>query len=96
MILLIFIPALVFESSSSTDWHTFKREFGQVLILALPGVLLTAVLASVSIRYILNYAEDFDWATALTLGAILAATDPVAVVALLKEVGASKRLATMI
>lgn len=96
LILLIFLPALVYESSSSTDWHTFKRELGQVLVLAVPGVVVSAGLTAVAFMYILNYREEFGWADALTLGGILAATDPVAVVSLLKELGASKTLATLI
>jgi NhaP-type Na+/H+ or K+/H+ antiporter len=44
----------------------------------------------------LDYDEIFDWPNALMLGAILSATDPVAVVALLKEVGVSKRFSTLI
>ena len=49
---------------------------------------MLCVLIAVIMRYILNYSE-FDWGEALTIGAIIAATDPVAVVALLKEVGTS-------
>lgn len=48
-------------------------------------------------QYILGYNGDsFSWEAALLFGSIVSATDPVAVVALLKELGASKRLATMI
>jgi len=54
-------------------------------------------------RHVLNYndyvdseAPAFTWEHCLLYGAIISATDPVAVVALLKELGASKRLATMI
>lgn len=44
---------------------------------------------AVIIKYCLDYDSEFDWANSLMLGSVLAATDPVAVVALLKEVGAS-------
>ena len=40
-------------------------------------------------RYILDYQDRLQWDQALTIGAIIAATDPVAVVALLKELGTS-------
>lgn len=40
--------------------------------------------------------ESFNWLSSLMYGSIVSATDPVAVVALLKELGASKRLSTMI
>ena len=96
MILLIFLPALVYESSSSTDWHTFRRLLGQVMMLAFLGVLISAFLTASSLLYILDYSDVLSWGDALLLGSILSATDPVAVVALLKEVGASKKLATLI
>ncbi len=57
---------------------------------------MSAILTAVTILYILGYEGIFDWSSAMMLGSVLAATDPVAVVALLKEVGASRRLATMI
>jgi NhaP-type Na+/H+ or K+/H+ antiporter len=54
-------------------------------------------LSAVMMYYILGYNDkEFDWMAALLYGSIISATDPVAVVALLKELGASKRLTTMI
>ena len=47
-------------------------------------------------RYVLWYQGEFTIPAALMFGAIVSATDPVAVVALLKELGASRRLATLI
>lgn len=44
----------------------------------------------------LTFPYDWNWKTCLLLGGLLSATDPVAVVALLKELGASKKLSTII
>lgn len=44
----------------------------------------------------LAFPYDWNWKTSLLLGAILSATDPVAVVALLKDLGASKKLSTIV
>ncbi|PHU17102.1 Sodium/hydrogen exchanger 7 [Capsicum chinense] len=44
----------------------------------------------------LAFPYDWKWKTSLLLGAILSATDPVAVVALLKDLGASKKLSTIV
>ena len=44
----------------------------------------------------LTFPYDWSWKTSLLLGGLLSATDPVAVVALLKELGASKKLSTII
>lgn len=44
----------------------------------------------------LTFPYGWNWKTSLLLGGLLSATDPVAVVALLKELGASKKLSTII
>lgn len=65
--------------------------------MAGPMLLVGTGLSALMMRYVLGYAgEEFPWSAALLYGSIISATDPVAVVALLKELGASKRLATMI
>lgn len=60
----------------------FKHSLGQMLLLAGPGVLLSTGMVAAFAVYVMNY--DWNWATGLTFGAMLSATDPVAVVALLK------------
>ena len=61
-------------------------------------LLVCTGLTAVMMRYVLFYNDDdgFSWTHALLFGSIISATDPVAVVALLKELGASKRLSTII
>lgn len=59
-------------------------------------VIGNTFLSAITMRYILGYDGEFTWNAALLFGSIISATDPVAVVALLKELGASKRLATVI
>jgi len=46
------------------------------------------------LQYILPY--DWNWATAMVLGGVLCSTDPVAVVALLRQIGAPKKIRTII
>lgn len=59
-----------------------------------PGVLISALLTSQIGIHILPYGWNFS--TSMTLGSILAATDPVAVVALLRDLGAPRPLSTII
>ena len=67
------------------------------MILAGPGVLIGTAFIAICFKVILGYTDDeMSWFNALTLGCILSATDPVAVVALLKELGASARFNTLV
>lgn len=85
LMLYIFLPTLIFESAFVMDVHTFKKTIGQALILAGPGLILCTVLTALMGRYIFTY--NWSWVTAMIFGVILSATDPVAVVALLKDLG---------
>jgi NhaP-type Na+/H+ or K+/H+ antiporter len=99
MLLFIFLPILIFEASYAMDLHTFKKTSTNAILLAVPGILMalgmTATLA-IGLGYAGIGLMDWNWSLALMFGAIVSATDPVAVVALLKELGASKKLGTLI
>ncbi|XP_050231832.1 sodium/hydrogen exchanger 8-like [Mercurialis annua] len=94
LLLAVFLPALLFESSFSMEMHQIKKCIAQMLILAGPGVLISTFFLGSVLKLIFPY--NWDWKTSLLLGGLLSATDPVAVVALLKELGASKKLSTII
>ncbi|KAL0723481.1 hypothetical protein Bca4012_038080 [Brassica carinata] len=94
LLLAVFLPALLFESSFSMDVHQIKRCIGQMALLAGPGVLISTFCIGSLLK--LTFPYDWDWKTSLLLGGLLGATDPVAVVALLKELGASKKMTTLI
>ena len=90
LLLAVFLPALIFESSFAMEWHTLRKVMPKVLILAGPGVLISMALTGVALYF---FPFGWTWGFCMMVGSILAATDPVAVVAILKEVGASKVLA---
>ncbi|KAK3003159.1 hypothetical protein RJ639_018925, partial [Escallonia herrerae] len=94
LLLAVFLPALLFESSFSMEVHQIKRCMVQMLILAGPGVLISTFCLGSALK--LTFPYGWSWKTSLLLGGLLSATDPVAVVALLKELGASKKLSTII
>lgn len=94
LLLGAFLPVLVFESAFSLDWHTFHKCATQVLLLAGPGVLAGTALLGLVVHEMLPFG--WGWSFSFMCGSILCATDPVAVVALLKDVGASKRLGHII
>ncbi|XP_074309066.1 sodium/hydrogen exchanger 7 isoform X2 [Silene latifolia] len=94
LLLAVFLPALLFESSFSMEIHQIKRCMAQMLLLAGPGVLISTFCLGAALK--LTFPYGWNWTTSLLLGGLLSATDPVAVVALLKELGASKKLSTII
>ncbi|XP_024045881.1 sodium/hydrogen exchanger 7 isoform X2 [Citrus clementina] len=65
-----------------------------MILLAGPGVMISTFFLGAALK--LTFPYDWSWKTSLLLGGLLSATDPVAVVALLKELGASKKLNTII
>ncbi|XP_078441108.1 sodium proton exchanger, putative (NHX7) (SOS1) isoform X2 [Wolffia australiana] len=94
LLLAVFLPALLFESSFSMEIHQIKRCIAQMVLLAGPGVIISTFCLGAALKYAFPY--KWGWETSLLLGGLLSATDPVAVVALLKELGASKKLSTII
>jgi len=95
LILFIFLPTLIFEASFAIDIHTFKKSVVNALILAVPGMIIATVLTAASIMFVLDL-PSWTLYLAMLFGAMVSANDPVAVVALLRELGASKKLSTLI
>lgn len=96
-IIILFVPTLLFESAMNADWYVFKKSFINIVTLAGPGVLFNVFFTGFCIKVILAYSDDdFSWYSALTLSAIISTTDPVAVVALLKSVGAPAHFNTLV
>ena len=92
VILFLFLPALVFESSLSIDLRKLLADIGPILFLAVVGLLVSAFLTAGAISTV----AAMPFVVCLLVGAILSATDPVAVVAIFKDLGAPKRLAVLV
>lgn len=90
VLLLIFLPGLVFKDAASLSIHLFQKSIGQCFIFAFPMVLAGTFLTALTAFYIFPYDWSFD--LCMTFGSILSATDPVAVAALLEVTGAPVRL----
>ena len=99
LVFLLFLPALIFESAFNSDWYTFKRQFVKILLMAGPMLVFSTFATALIMYYVLGFQSDtnnMSWIGCVLFGAIISATDPVAVVALLKELGVTKRISTMI
>mmetsp|Transcript_26723 Transcript_26723/g.44147 ORF Transcript_26723/g.44147 Transcript_26723/m.44147 type:complete len:1003 (-) Transcript_26723:215-3223(-) len=90
LILLIFLPGLLYLESYNIDIHLFIKSFNQILVMAFPMVLAGTTLTACVAYYIFPYGWSFD--LCMAFGSILSATDPVAVAVLLNELGAPPRL----
>lgn len=88
VLLLVFLPGLIFKDALGQNPFLFAMAFGQLFIFAFPNVLAGTYLTALVGYYILPY--EWPFFLCLTFGAIMSATDPVAVSALLEEVGTSK------
>jgi CPA1 family monovalent cation:H+ antiporter len=92
VILLAFVPGLVFEAALTLDLPELRRRLLPVGLLATVGVALTVVLIGALTHLILG----LSWASGMLLGAILAATDPIAVVTLMRQMKAPSGLAAIL
>ena len=92
IILLLFLPPLVFEAALHIDYHTFRKVLTPVLLLAVFGVLITMGV----VFGLLSMTGLLGWQAALIFASLIAATDPVAVVSLFKVLGAPKKLSTLV
>ena len=94
LLLFAFLPALLFGDAMGLNKHLATKCFSPCLLLAGPGVLVGCAMTGAAAFYIFPYG--WNWMFSLAFGSILAATDPVAVVALLKALGASPKLTMLI
>jgi len=92
LILYLFLPTLIFESAYSMEPHLFFRIAPQIALLAIIGLIISMILSALAIHWLLSWGMGM----AFLFGALISATDPVAVVALLKEKSSRKRLETLI
>jgi CPA1 family monovalent cation:H+ antiporter len=88
LIFTVFLPPLLFEASFHLKWAQFRREAPLVLGLAFVGTLLSAAVVAAGMHWIIGWS----WHAALLFGSLIAATDPVSVIAMMKEQRAEQRL----
>ncbi len=92
IILFVFLPTLIFESAFTLDVRLLSRNLAPVLALAAPGLLLSTAIVGGLVALL----TPLDLGPALVFGALISATDPVAVVALFRELGVPRRLAVLV
>lgn len=91
--LMIFVPPLIYESSFNIDYHIFKKYLWHFLFLTIPGVIFSTAITGLVVK---SFETSFDWISCFILGSILSATDPIAVINILQNLGVSKKLLILI
>ena len=88
LVLLIVLPPLLFQGALHMELESLKKNLIPVASLAVPGLIVATFLVGT----MLHYALGMPWLKGLLFGAMVAATDPISVLAIFREVGAPKRL----
>lgn len=92
MILMIFLPPLLFEAAWNMRWSQLRAEILSSTLYAVGGVVVSIA----GVGWALHTFMSVPWMTALLVGACLSATDSASVIGLLRELGAGKRLTTLL
>jgi CPA1 family monovalent cation:H+ antiporter len=88
----IILPPLLFEAALSIHWKELRRDMMPIFTLSIFGVVISAFIVAVGMVYLLNWPK----APALVFGVLIAATDPVAVIAMFKDTGIRGRLRLLV
>jgi len=92
MILYIFLPLLLFQTALTLDVRRIFEDIGPILLMAVVAVIV----ATIFIGFALHPLSDMSLIACLLLGSIVATTDPVAVVAIFRDIGAPARLGRIV
>ena len=91
LIMYVILPTLIFEAAINIDAHKLLKNLAPIMLLAVLGVLISCLL----IAGTMYHMAILPLGAALVFGSLISATDPVAVIALFKELDANKRLALL-
>jgi CPA1 family monovalent cation:H+ antiporter len=88
----VLLPPLIFEAALQLKWRPFRRDLPVTATLAFPGVLLTGAIIAAG----MHLMAGWGWLGSMLFGALIAATDPVSVVAAFKEMRVEPRLSLLV
>ncbi|MFQ6096568.1 MAG: cation:proton antiporter [Armatimonadota bacterium] len=92
LLMHLLLPALLFEGSTNLNAVALRREAVPILVLAVPGTLVCMLI----VGSVVHYLFALHWAVALLFGAVIAPTDPIAVLATFRQLGIAKRLSVIV
>lgn len=88
----VLLPPLIFEAALYIDWRELRKDLTVIITYATVGVLLSAGVTAV----FMQYAVGWSWQAAILFGVLIAATDPVSVIATFKEARVEGRLRLLV
>ena len=91
LILEVFLPALLFEAAYHLPWPRLRAEIRTITALAIPGVIAVTFIVGAVV-----HLAGLRWSIALLFGALIAATDPISVLATFRQLGTDRRLAIIV
>lgn len=92
LIFNVLLPPLVFEAALQLDWKRFRAELPLTLTLAFGGVAIAAAVVASGLHFIVGWS----WIGAALFGVLIAATDPVSVIASFREMGCLPRVSMVV
>ena len=92
LVLFLFLPALIFESALNLDARQMRKDIAPIMVVAIPALLISTFFIGIGLWLVI----DIDFLLALLFGALISATDPVAVISIFKELGAPRRLTILV
>ncbi|MDD3886522.1 MAG: cation:proton antiporter, partial [Victivallaceae bacterium] len=92
LIMYVLLPALIFDASINIDTKLLKRHLYPTLMLAGPGLAIATFITG----GIVHWVAGVSWGSSMIFGALISATDPVAVISLFEIVGAPRRLRILV
>lgn len=92
LIFNILLPPLVFEAALQLDWRRFRDELPLTLTLAFAGVAMATIVVALGMHFIIGWS----WIGASLFGVLIAATDPVSVIAAFREMRCEPRVSMVV
>ncbi len=99
LILAILVPPLIFEATLNMRWEQLQRNLAPILLLAIIGTSAGAFIVATIITIAGNTLVpelNIAFAATFAFGALISATDPVAVISLFRELGVGRRLSILV
>lgn len=96
IIFYVILPVLIFQAAIEINLKLLWCNLIPIIIMALPLMILSAAVTAAALYYGIGHPTGFPWIAAFIAGTLLSATDPAAVLSLLKQADAPESLRTLL